>query len=90
MIDELLSLKAESGLSNRDIAALLNVTPTMVSRYRNGVRYRNTSRLDLVIKLVKVLIKKKYLPANDYLDREVVLQNAWRSAAPKQLPLVWR
>lgn len=90
MIDELLSLKAESGISNRDIAALLNVTPTMVARYRNGAQYRKHDRLDLVIKLVRVLVKKGYLPANDYLDREVILQNAWRKAAPKELPLVWR
>lgn len=90
MIDELLSLKAESGLSNRDMAALLNVTPTMIARYRNGTQYRNTKRLALAIKLVKALIKKGYLPTEDYLDREVILQKAWRSAAPKELPLVWR
>ena len=90
MIEELLSLKAESGLSNRDIAALLNVTPVMISRYKNGAKYRDQERLTLVIKLVKALVAKKYLPAEDYLDREDILQKAWRSAAPKRLPLVWR
>lgn len=90
MIDELLQAKEAGGLSNRDLAALLDVTPTMINRYKNGAIYRNVDRLDKVTKLLKVLVKKGYLPAQDYMDREDTLQQAWANACPKELPLVWR
>jgi transcriptional regulator with XRE-family HTH domain len=90
MMDTLFLLKEEAGLSNRDVAALLNVTPVMVQRYKNGVTYRNKPRLIRVVGLIKLLIEKGYLPLQNHTDRAALLKKAWGQVAPTQPEVMYK
>jgi len=92
-MEKLFELQKQSGLSNRDIAALLNVTPSMIYRYKNGVvptRLEVQARCTKAEKLLGKCLAQDIFPIEDAYQRQDVLRKVWSRAVPDYKPLQWR